>query len=458
MGARTQGQDRMQTVGQTSKRRGLAGAGFGIIETLEPRGMLSGVPVSAIPATLGDDAVVVATTAVVAGLRVMLPPSSPNGMSVTALIGAVDAAGMPVFSYNGSVTLASTDSSATLPSSVAIVNGRAVVPVTFRTAGVQTLTATDAADASRTATASTKVASPIVAAKLVVMMPPQVRAGVPVTVSALAVDATGRPVPSFSGSATVASSDAAATLPLIEVVFSNGRATFQTTFASAGAQTVTVTSLNDSPISGTGSTTVAPPQTLASFLVMAPPRVNAGTPVNVAIIALDPAKRPITGYSGTVTLASSDASATLPATVTFKAGRAVARVTFATAGSQTLSVRGGVAGDIVGTTAVTVVAAPVAVRFAVVLPRAVPANTPVTVTLVALTAQGKPVTGFSGSAALTSSDPAATLPASVTFVNGRAVLRVTFATLGSQTLTATSGSIVGSGTTQVGEVTIQTMR
>jgi hypothetical protein len=274
-------------------------------------------------------------------------------------------------------------------------------------------------------------------------------------VTALAVDAAGRPVPTFNGTASVTSSDAAASLPLIEVLFKNGRATFPVSFATAGKQTVTVTSLADATVTGSGSTTVAAPQALASFLVMVPPRVVTGMPVNVAIVALDAARRPINGYTGTATLSSSDAAATLPAKVTFTGGRAIARVTFATPGEQTLSVRGGVAGDIVAAAMVSVVAAPVATRFAVMLPRAVPAGMPVPVVLVALDDAGRPVVNFSGSVTLTSSDAAATFPSSVTFVNGRAVVRVVFGTLGEQTLTATSGSIAGTGKTKVGEVTIQ---
>jgi hypothetical protein len=360
-----------------------------------------------------------------------------------------------VFSASGLVTVTSSDAAATFPATVQLRNGRALVSVTFRTAGPQTLTVTDALVADRTATASTTVAPPVVAAKLLVMMPPQVRAGMPTTVTALAVDAAGRPAPTFSGTATVTSSDAAASLPMVEVLFKNGRATFPVSFATVGKQTVTVTSLSDSQVAGIGSTNVAAPQALSSFLVMVPPRIVTGTPVNVAIIALDAAKRPISGYTGTATLASSDTAATLPTTVTFTSGRAIARVTFASPGSQTLTVRGGVAGDIVGAAAVTVAAAPVATRIAVMLPKAVPVGMPVLVTIVALDDAGRPIMNANGSVTLASSDSAAKFPASVTFVNGRAMLRVVFGTLGAQTLTATSGSISGTSTTQVGEVTIQ---
>ena len=432
-------------------------SGFVGLEQLEPRAVLSGDGLLATLPLPTDGPLVVTppTAAAATGFRLMLPPAAPNGMPVAAMIGAMDAAGLPVFSFNGSVTLTSSDSAATFPASVTLVNGRAFVPVTFRTAGTQTLTATDAADAARTTTASTTVSAPAVATKLLVFLPPQAKAGVATAVTVLAVDAAGRPVPSFNGSATVASSDSAASLPLVEVLFKSGRATFEAAFATAGRQTLTVTSLGDSKVTGTAATTVAAPQTLASFLVMVPPRVLAGTAVNIAVIAMDANKRPIPSYAGSATLVSSDTAATLPVSVTFKAGRAVARVTFATTGSQSLTVRGGVAGDVAGTATTAVAPAPVAAKLAVMLPRAVPAGTPILAMLVALDAQGKPVPNFTGTASLASSDAAARLPTSVTFVNGRAVARVVFSTLGEQTLTATSGVLIGSGATQVGQVTIQ---
>lgn len=429
---------------------------FGVVEQLEPRGMLSGIGVAVMPPDVADSPVVVAPPAAITatGLRVMLPPSVRSGIPVTAVIAAVDATGRPVFTANGQVALSSSDANASLPATVTLANGRAIVPVTFNTAGPQTLTATDVLDAMRAVTASTRVSTPPVAEALRIIMPPLVQAGVPTTVTALAVDAAGRPAVSFNGSATVASSDPAASLPLIEVVFRNGRATFRVSMSTAGRQSVTVTSLGDARVSGTARTMVAAQQTVASFLVALPPRVVAGTPVTIAIVALDAARRPVTGYSGNATLASSDPAATLPSSVTFRDGRASARITLTTAGSQSLSVRGGAAGDVVSTVTTTVIAAPVVVRFAVALPKAVPAAVPVTAMLVPLDAQGRPVPTYSGTASLSSTDSAARLPATVTFVNGRAMVRVVFSTIGEQTLSATSGDIVGSGTTQVGQVTI----
>ncbi|MBM4012197.1 MAG: hypothetical protein FJ286_12590 [Planctomycetes bacterium] len=436
-------------------RRRPAGTRFGFLEQLERRAVLDGGGLLApLVTTVFDNVVVAPQPAAVAGLRLTLPAQVPNGLPTMARLAAVDAAGLPVLGYSGSATISSSDTAATLPSTVTLVNGTAFVPVTFRTAGSQTLTATDSADAARAASATTTVAAPLVATKLMVLMPTQTRAGVPTTVAALAVDAGGRVVTTFNGTATVASTDTAATLPLIEVIFKAGRATFQVTLATAGRQSVTVASLSDPKVSGTASTTVVAPSTLASFAVVMPPRVLAGEPVRAGVIAMDASGRLIPGYNGTATVTSSDPGAILPGTVTFLNGRAVVRVTFATAGDQTVSVRGGAAGNIVGSATAAVVAAPVLSSFTVRLPRTVLTGVPVTVALSAVDATGRPVWGYSGTVSLTSTDAAAVLPATVTFVNGRAYARVTFKTLGEQSITATSGAISGSGKTQVGEVSV----
>jgi hypothetical protein len=128
------------------------------------------------------------------------------------------------------------------------------------------------------------VTLPVVRELLRISMPSQARAGVPINVTAVAVDAAGRPRSSFNGSATVVSSDREATLPLVPVIFRNGRASFQ-----------------------------------------------------VTLVALDAQKRPVTSHRGIATLTSTDAKAKFPSTVTFVNGRATVRVVFGTLGPQTLS-------------------------------------------------------------------------------------------------------------------------
>jgi hypothetical protein len=313
------------------------------------------------------------------------------------------------------------------------------------------------------ATSATTANRPVAAVGLRLTIAPQARAGVPTPVTAFAIDAAGRPVRAFTGSVAVSSSDTAANLPLIPISFKNGRASFSVTFDTAGTQSVKVTSLADPAMTATASTSVAGRPMPSSFIVNVPRRVDAGATVNVSITAVDAAKRPIQGFNGTATLTSSDPAATLPASVSFVNGRATARVTFSTPGSQTITARGGAAGNISATATTEVVAAPIAAGFSVVLPKAAAIGVSVPVTIVAIDFQGRPMPRYTGTATLASSDSAAKLPSSVSFIGGRAATRVTFGTLGEQTLTVTSdpalgGGISGSAKTEVGEVVTQRIR
>ena len=207
--------------------------------------------------------------------------------------------------------------------------------------------------AAASGSASSTVTLPVIRESLRITMPAQSRAGVPITVTAVAVDAAGRPLTSFSGSATVVSSDAEARLPLVPVIFRNGRASFQVTLATAGRQSITVRSLSEEPLSGTARTTITAAKVASRFAVMLPRAVAVGVPVTVTLVALDAQGRPVTSHRGIATLTSTDAKAKFPSTVAFVNGRATVRVVFGTLGPQTLSASQGTpsappSGDIVG--------------------------------------------------------------------------------------------------------------
>ena len=84
---------------------------------------------------------------------------------------------------------------------------------------------------------------------------------------------------------------------------------------------------------------------VAKFSLYLRPSVQAGEPVTVQITALDARSFPVTDYTGTASLSSSDPAAVIvgdpgstPPTVTFHQGQASVDVTFGTAGPQTLTV------------------------------------------------------------------------------------------------------------------------
>ena len=77
-----------------------------------------------------------------------------------------------------------------------------------------------------------------VASQFAVTMPQNVPNGSAVNVLVRAEDASGDFVPSFSGTASVTSSDSAATFPS-SITFNHGFATLQVKFATAGSQSLT---------------------------------------------------------------------------------------------------------------------------------------------------------------------------------------------------------------------------
>src|SRR5208283_5346245 len=91
-------------------------------------------------------------------------------------------------------------------------------------------------------------------------------------------------------------------------------------------------------------------------------------------------------------------------------------------------------------------------EFALTLPASVQTDAATTVRVVAVDTQDDAITTYDGTANLSSTDPAATLPATVDFQNGVATFQVNFATPGQQIITATDSSnegLTGQATTTV---------
>ena len=95
----------------------------------------------------------------------------------------------------------------------------------------------------------------------------------------------------------------------------------------------------------------------ARLVVTAPASAISGSAASASVSAIDAGGEPTTTYAGTVTLTSTDAGATLGAGTTAVAGVAHPSVTFATAGTQTLTATDSVFSGVLGATTVTVTAA-----------------------------------------------------------------------------------------------------
>ncbi len=381
-----------------------------------------------------------ANTLVVAGYPSSVTAATSNGFSVIAK----DMFGNTATGYAGTVHFTSSDGNATLPSDAVLANGTGAFNATLKTAGTQSLTATDTVASSIAGTQSGIVVNPGAAANFVVnAYPSPTTAGVAHSFTVTTKDASGNTATGYAGSVHFTSSDGAAVLPA-DSSLTNGTGTFSATLKTAGAQSLTATDTATSSITGTQSGIVVDAAAFSALSVTGyPSQVVAGTSNGFSVAAKDAYGNSITGYTGTVHFTGSDAQAMLPPDYTFITGDNGVHAfsaTLKTAGTQSLTATDASA-SVTGTQS-GIVVNPAAANTLVVAgyPSPVTAGTSNGFTLTAKDAFGNVATGYSGSVNFTSSDAQATLPSNYAFTpadNGVHAFNATLNTAGAQSLTAT---------------------
>jgi hypothetical protein len=183
---------------------------------------------------------VAAPTLVVGGFPLVVTPGAPNTFTVVILA----ANGQPDASYRGTVHFTSTDGQALLPGDytfTAADAGAHVFGAVFRTAGTQSLTATDALDSTLTGTEDGIAVNASTAYAFVVTALPSWHAGEANTFTVTVVDAFGNVVTDYRGTVHLTSSDTAAYLPR-DYTFTDadaGSHTFAAVLFTPGTQTLT---------------------------------------------------------------------------------------------------------------------------------------------------------------------------------------------------------------------------
>jgi hypothetical protein len=243
--------------------------------------------------------------------------------------------------------------------------------------------------------------------------------GVPTSVTVTALDASGAVATAYTGTVRFTSSDGAALLPP-DYTFTGGDLgvrTFNVTFNTAGAQTVTATDLVTPSINGTGSTTVQ-----GARLIVTPQftTVNSGQFFHVLVRAVDASGNTLTTYRGTIGFTSSDPRATLPANYTFQAADAgqklfVNGVRLLTGGSQSITATDTTNPAVTGSATVTV-NAPTVASFSVE-PQftSTLAGQYFHVVVRARDGAGQVVPTYTGTIHFATSDPLGLVPANYTF-------------------------------------------
>ena len=186
-----------------------------------------------------------------------LPGTVEAGQTLTVTATAVDAYGNVAAGYSGSgaARVSSSDTRASIPATLSFSSGVSQpFPLTFATAGTQTVVITDKTTASITTSTQVTVVVGAVAKYGFGGVGSSIKSGTATTFNILALDAYGNAVTSYSGSAQVTSSDAKAVLPS-NPSFTGGVASgVSITFKTSGAQTITATDAANAGL--TGSTTV----------------------------------------------------------------------------------------------------------------------------------------------------------------------------------------------------------
>ena len=258
-----------------------------------------------------------------------LPGTATAGSTQSPTITVLDQNGDAFDRYRGTVEITSTDPQADLPADytfTAVDDGSHTFTnaVSLKTAGDQTLTATDTANTSLTDTSDPVTVSAADAASLEVTAPAY-RDGRPaVSATVTAKDAFDNTATGYRGTVSFSSSDGTATLPADRALTAgdDGAISVQATFKTAGSRTLTATDTASPSITGTSGPVSVGAADATSLTVTAPGTATAGQAVTATVTAIDTFGNTATGYRGTVGFSSSDGFATTPADHEFTAGDA----------------------------------------------------------------------------------------------------------------------------------------
>ena len=358
------------------------------------------------------------------------------GFTVTAL----DDFNNTATSYTGTVAFTSTDTQAIFPNNdVTLTGGQGSFSVTLRTAGDQTITATDATTPSINGTSNTVTVVAAAAAVFSVVADTPVIAGAVFNVTVTAFDAFNNTATGYTGTVTFTSTDPLAPTPIASGTLNSGTGTFLATLKTAGPQTITASDSTTPSINGTSNTITVIAAAATHFDVVAPPTVTTGAPFDFTVSARDEFQNLDTNYSGTVTFTSTDLLASLPNNSTLNSGTGTFSATLVTLGQQTITAADVATPSINGTSNTITVQVAAATHFSVTgTPSSVTAGNSFSFTVTALDAFDNTDTGYTGTVEFTSTDSQANFATNnVTLTNGVGTFNVTLQTAGDQTITAT---------------------
>jgi hypothetical protein len=388
------------------------------------------------------------------------------GTAIGFTVTAYDAYGNTATGYSGTVQFTSSDARASLAAKytfAAADDGSHVFAnaVTFKTAGVQSFTATDTVKGTIAASQNNFAVSPAAASSLTLAgFPNPSTAGTVASFTVTALDPYGNLATGYLGTVHFTSGDSKAVLPANYkfAATDEGQHAFSVTFKTAGSESISATDSANAAITGQTSVSVGAGPAKSLVFGSLPGTAVAGTAHTFTLTAKDAYGNIATGYTGTVSFTSSDAQGLLPANYTFTLADAGIHtfsngITLKTAGEQTFTATD-TANSALTVTRINFQILAAAAKKLVVsgFPSAIAAGTAGSFTVTLYDAYGNIATGYSGTVHFRTSAASASLPANYTFSSANAGVHTFSATLntsGTQSITATdtvTTSITGSQT------------
>jgi hypothetical protein len=419
-----------------------------------------------IPSVTGTQSGIMVSPGPVSVLAVTgFPSAIVAGTSGMFTVTSQDAYGNLITGYRGTAHFTSSDGQAMLPANytfTAADNGVHTFSATLKTAGSQTITATDTVIGTITGSQSGIMVNAAAASTLMAAgFPSPTTAGVPGTFTVTLKDIYGNIATGYRGTVRLTSSDGQAGLPApyTFAAADNGVHTFNVTLKTVGTQSLTATDTADAALTASQTGIVVRPGAASVLLVGGfPSPVTAGVSGMVTVTAQDAYGNVATGYTGTVQFISTDPQAALPDDYTFQPGDNGVHTFGAalkTSGTRTLTATDTMTGTITGTQTGITVNPAAADHLDLTAPASVSKNTPFPLTVTARDPFNNVATPYTGTIHFTSTDPRAGLPPDYTFVPGdagRQTFSVTLGTAGTQTITAAdtvTTTISGSATVNV---------
>jgi hypothetical protein len=197
----------------------------------------------------GTSGSIAVSAAAASKLLVSAPASTTAGTAITVTVTAQDPFNNTATSYSGMVHFSSSDGQASLPGNSTLSSGTGTFSATLKTAGSQTITATDTVNSTVTGKTGTITVN-VVATRFLISAPASTTAGMALTLTVTAQDAFNNTATGYAGSIHFTSTDGQASLPGNSTL-SNGTGTFSATLRTAGTQTVTATDTVSTSLTGT---------------------------------------------------------------------------------------------------------------------------------------------------------------------------------------------------------------